>query len=92
MYAGGILHADDIRTVTTSPESMEDQVSLVNSFARENYLHLNIDKCEIVSFSQSNRPGQQPHCEVNGAVIPVRSEANVLDTSGEMILPQNPSQ
>ena len=47
-YADGFLLADDIRTVTTSPESMEDQVSLVNSFARENYLHLNIDKCEIV--------------------------------------------
>ena len=68
-YAGDFLHVDDICTVTKS------QVSLVNIFARKNYLQLNINKCDIVSFSQSNKPGQQPHCEVNGAAISVRFEA-----------------
>jgi len=33
---------------------------------------------EIVPFSHSNKSGQQPHYEVNGAVIPVRSEAKCL--------------
>jgi len=74
-YAGGFLHADDIRTVASSPESLEDQVTMVNTFASENLLRLNINKCEIVPLSHSKKSGQQPHCEVNGAVIPVRLEA-----------------
>ena len=77
-YAGGFLHADDIRTVATSPESVEDQVTTVNMFASENFLQLNINKCEIVPFSHSNKSGQQPHCIVRGAVIPVRAEAKCL--------------
>ena len=77
-YAGGFLHADDNHTVVTSPNSVEDQVTMVNTFARENFLQLNINKCEIVPFSHSNKSGQQPHCEVNCAVIPVRSEAKCL--------------
>ena len=77
-YAGGFLHADDIRTVATSPESVEDQVTTVNMFASENFLQLNINKCEIVPFSHSNKSGQQPHCKVHGAVIPVKSEAKCL--------------
>ena len=52
-YAGGFLHADDIRTVATSPESVEDQVTIVNKFASENFLQLNINKCEIVPFNKS---------------------------------------
>ena len=62
-YAGGFLHADDIRTVTTSSESVEEQVSMVNNIAEENFLQLNINKCEIVPFSHSNKPGQHPHCK-----------------------------
>ena len=77
-YAGGFLHADDNHTVATSPNSVEDQVTMVNTFARENFLQLNINKCEIVPFSHSNKSGQQSHCEVNCAVIPVRSEAKCL--------------
>ena len=30
-YASGFLHADDIHTVATSPESLEDQVTMVNT-------------------------------------------------------------
>ena len=71
-YAGGFLHADDIRTVATSPESVEDQVTTVNMFASENF------KFEIVPFSHSNKSGQQPHCKVRGAGILVRSEAKCL--------------
>ena len=76
--AGGFLHPDDICTVVTSPESVEDQVTMVNTFVGENFLQLSINKREIVPFSHSNKSGKQPHCEVNGAVIPVRSEAKCL--------------
>ena len=79
-YAGGYLHADDIRTVATSPESVEDKVTTVNMFVSENFFQLNIKKYEIVPFSHSNKSIQQPHCEVHmhGAVIQVRSEAKCL--------------
>ena len=72
-YAGGFLHADDICTVATSPDFVEDQVTTANMFASENFL-----QSEIVPFSHSNKSAQQPHCEVHGAVIPVRSEAKCL--------------
>ena len=77
-YAGGFLHADDIRTIATSAESIENQVVIVNTFARENFLQLNISKCEIISFSHSSKSCLHPHCEVDGVIIPVRSEVKCL--------------
>ncbi len=50
-YAGGFLHADDIRTLATSEESLQRQVAPVKAFAEENLLRLNVNKCEIVLFS-----------------------------------------
>ena len=41
-YAGGFLHADDIHTVVTSSESVEEQVSMVNTFAKENFTSINV--------------------------------------------------
>ena len=67
-YAGGFLHADDIRTLATS-ESLQRQVELLKAFAEENLLRLNVSKCEIVIFSQ-NRNIDLPVCEVEGAVLP----------------------
>ena len=52
-YAGGFLHANDIRTLASSSGSLESQVSLVSNFGRENVLMLNIQKCEIVQFNRS---------------------------------------
>jgi len=37
-YAGGFLHADDIRTLATSESSLRAQVSMVQEFAKSNYL------------------------------------------------------
>ena len=68
-YAGGFLHADDIRTLATSEDSLQRQVGLVKAFAEENLLRLNIRKCEIVHFSQ-NRNIVPPVCEVEGTVMP----------------------
>ena len=51
-YAGGFLHADDIRTLATSEASLSHQIELVKVFADQNLLKLNISKCEIVLFSK----------------------------------------
>ena len=60
-YAGGFLHANDIRTLASSLDSLEKQVSIVDKFANENFLKLNIQKCEIVPFSLSSKPDPLPH-------------------------------
>ena len=52
-YAWGFLHADDIRTLATSEESLMKQVQLVKQFADRNLLKLNVNKCEIVPFFKS---------------------------------------
>ena len=46
-YAGGFLHADNIRTLATSEESLQYQVALVRAFVEENLLKLNVSKCKI---------------------------------------------
>ena len=43
-YIGGFLHADDIRTLASSLDVLEAQVSLVQEFAKENFLKLNSRK------------------------------------------------
>ena len=68
-YAGGFLHADDIRTLATSEASLKRQVDLVKMFADQNLLKLNFSKCEIVLFS--TQPYTTfPVCEVDGSIMP----------------------
>ena len=68
-YAGGFLHADDIRTLATSEASMKRRVHLVKMFADRNLLKLNVSKCEIVLFS--TQPSTNfPVCEVDRAIMP----------------------
>ena len=47
-YAGGFLHADGVRTLAGSKESLEAQVAMVKEFAERNFLKLNVGKCEVV--------------------------------------------
>ena len=47
-YAGGFLHADDVRTLASSKESLEAQVAMVKEFTERNFLKLNVGKCEVV--------------------------------------------
>ena len=77
-YTGGSVHADDIRTLTTSTDSAEAQVNMVKDFAAQNFLKLNVQKCEIVMFSRGRGPGATPQCEVDGSVIPVRDAGKCL--------------
>ena len=68
-YAGGFLHADDIRTLATSEASLKRQVDLVKMFADQNLLKLNVSKCEIVLLS--TQPSTTfPVCEVDGSIMP----------------------
>ena len=46
-YAGGYLHADDIRTLATSEESLQQQVALVKAFADRSFLKLNICSASV---------------------------------------------
>ena len=75
MYAGGFIHADDIRTLATTPSFLETQVSTVSKFTRENFLKLNTSKCEIVVFGKSVAKYQNGGFEVN---IPVKDEVKCL--------------
>ena len=59
-YTGGFLHADDIRTLASSEESIDRQVALVKAFAEENLLKLNVSKCEIVHFLRDHNIIPQP--------------------------------
>ena len=63
------MHADDIRTLASSVSSMAEQVAMVQTFARENLLKLNAQKCEIVVLSR-NQTNQFPECSIDGEVIP----------------------
>ena len=75
-YAGGFLHADDIRTLATSNDSIVQQAELVEKFAATNFLKLNVDKCEVIVFGATGGVG--PNCEVGGCVLPVSSEGKCL--------------
>ena len=76
-YAGGFLHADDVRTLATSEESLQCQVALVKAFAEENLLKLNVSKCKIVLFS-SHKGSAFLVCEVEGSVIPAGDAGKCL--------------
>ena len=76
-FAGGFLHADDIRTLATSEESLERQVSLVKVFADENMLRLNVSKCEIEVLFKSQSIAS-PTCVVEESVIPTGDVAKCL--------------
>ena len=75
MYAGGFLHADDVRTLTTNASSLETQISTVTNFADENFLRLNASKCEIIVFKKSFTKG---NLEVGGNSLSVGCEAMCL--------------
>ncbi len=51
-YSGGFAHADDIRTLSTSEETLEAQVNVVKHFCEENHLRLNVQKCEVMVFDR----------------------------------------
>ena len=51
-YVGGFAHADEIRTLATTVETLEAQVGLVRQFCAANFLQVNVQKCEVVGFDR----------------------------------------
>ena len=76
-YAGGFLHADDIRTLASSESSLHSQVALVKTFTEHNFLKLNTSKCEIVLFGRG-KAKTTPECDVDGSVLPVGNVGKCL--------------
>ena len=50
LFVGGFAHADNIRTITNSTSSLNDQLDAVFSFTSEYFLQLNPSKCELCPF------------------------------------------
>ena len=77
LYGGAYLHADDIRTLSTSVSSLQSQISEVLEFASGSFLKLNPTKCEIVSFAQRSKI-DNPVCAIEGNVLPASGTAKCL--------------
>ena len=71
------LHADDIHTLATSESSLHAQVSMVQEFAKSNYLKLNYSKCGIVLFSRRLIIPSSPYA-FEGTHIPISEEGKCL--------------
>ena len=54
-YAGAFIHADDIRTISSSRATLQEQIDTVQTFAVQNGLTLNPTKCEVVLFLLPNQ-------------------------------------
>ena len=76
-FACGFLHIDDIKTLATSIDSLNAQVALVKEFAENNFLKLNVQKCEVVVFDRGQRCDVLPECEIDSSVLPVGMRENV---------------
>ena len=77
LFVGSFGHADDIRTITNSTSSLNDQLDAVFSFTSENFLQLNPSKCEIVFYLRQNR-NSQSQLSLDGVTIPCNDGAKCL--------------
>ena len=55
------MNVDDTRTCATTNDFLMWQVKLVKKFAAENYLKLNVKKCEVKVYGLEG--GVSPRCE-----------------------------
>ncbi len=70
LYSGGYLHADDIRTLASGKDSLMRQIDLVKQFASENFLMLNVDKCEIMMFGMNSGSGPGIESVIDDYAVP----------------------
>ena len=70
LYGGAYLHADDIRTLSTSVISLQEQIIEVHNFADSNFLQLNPSKSEIITFAQQNCV-KHPVCELEDNIFSI---------------------
>ena len=77
-YAGAFAHADDIRTVTSSLATLQQQINMVQTFATENALVLNPSKCEVLMVSSSKPTSQAPLCTLGNQALAPRDHVKCL--------------
>ena len=77
LYCGAFAHADDIRTISTSKDTLDEQISIVESFTMTNALMLNARKCEVVVVS-STKPADVALCTVAGHQLVPSTSAKCL--------------
>ena len=70
-YAGAFIHADDIHTVSSSLATLQQQIDTVHTFAVQNGLTLNPNKCEVLMVSSTKPSGEIPTAVLgNQALVP----------------------
>ena len=80
-YAGGYIHADDIRTLANSQSTMESQIKMVSRFVSENFLTLNVSKCEVIICKKGSRlppPVNITNGDTGYCNFPIKEEAKCL--------------
>ena len=78
MYAGGFLHADDIRTLASTSSTLEAQISTVKKFTEDNFLKLNASMCEVVAFKRASNRTFEERIEAGECSFPVGGKATCL--------------
>ncbi len=66
IYVGGFIHADDIRTISSSRTTLQEQINTMCTFAANNGLTLNPTKCEVVLISPSKPATTAPIAALEG--------------------------
>ena len=77
-YAGGFLHAYDIRTLSSGVCTLDRQAELVNSFTDERFFLLNIQKCKIVRYARCSCNKNSVTCEEGGCQLSVNNVGKFL--------------
>ena len=77
-YAGGFIHADDIRTISSSWTTLQEQINTVCTFAANNGLTLNPTKCEVVLISSSKLATTAPIATLEGSGLVPQLNAKCL--------------
>lgn len=70
LYAGAFAHADDIRTICTSRDTLEEQIVCIEKFMNDNALVLNASKCEVVVVSTGKAPPDHICTIANHPLVP----------------------
>ena len=65
LYCSSFAHAEDIRTISTSRATLDEQISIVESFTATNALVLNARKCKVVVMS-ATKPTDNTLCTMAG--------------------------
>ena len=77
-YVGAFAHADDIRTVTSSLSSLQQQIHMIGKFAKDNALSLNPSKCEVVIIAPSRPTNSTSICTLNDQPLLPKQNAKCL--------------